>query len=385
MDLYLKNQAQKAQRAKKRNQRLLDKQDSVSYLRKKVSMADNPALERRLHKLEVRASDKKRHSSTLTKSRKLFFAQEKNRLQAEHATEDSNHLMYDLLPGKYSEVKQLAPRTFLYEDVLYRLKRNRDTFRVYANAVGNNSKIVVHGSIANLESVVKELKGVHRQLSSYPIIQTSNDPTYFLGTGNLRVLKKVVPSTNQTEEQPEKKRKGKKRIISVQAIDEHLVPVYRDLDSVLETMGVAPMVVGFQVVDSYDNPVASRPGIYAFPKFSDEDQADIDTDVLSTRRPSRYLVLAAGVVLAIFNTLTGVVQDMDNPQVLTSSENETPAAAVFLNDRGSEPYTIDPYNGGSHSEMNGLPGSEGNIIYCISNSELEGVGAFEELEMRLEK
>ena len=338
MDLYLENQAQKARKAKRRYRNRLDKYNSSSYLRKRVKADSNPVFEQRLHELEVRASSKERDSSTLTQSRKTFYAQEKNRLQAKHSREESTSLMYQLLPGKQDETELLAPQTFLYDGILYRLKRNGDNFRVYANRVGDNSKLVVRGNVADLESTVKELRKVHDTLSykdrvkqaPNPPKSSLNFPTYSIVAKPKSIDNVVDISTYKPKPRIEKEPER-----TVEEDLGYLVPVFGYVDFALEAMGVKPMVVGFQRVDSYGNPILTQRNY----GLQDEDQPDEKT-VLPTKQPSRARKYV-GIALSVASALTMGVPVGDNQQTKTPQRNPTPITASPFNDGEPELYITD--------------------------------------------
>jgi len=378
MDLYLETQAQKARRVKRRDRNHLDKHSSLSYLRKRVQADSNPVLEQRLHELEVRASSKKRDFS---ESRKTFYAQEKNRLQAERSREESTHLMYQLIPGKRDETEQLAPRTFLHDGVLYRLKRNGDDFRVYANRVGDNSKITVRGNVADLESVAKEMGEVHDTLSYDDRVKqapNSPKPTSALPTYSRATKPKSIDNIVDISTYKPKPRVEKEPERTVKPTEEdlgYLVPIFDYVNPALEAMGVKPMVVGFQRVDSYGNPILTQRDY----GLQDEDQLE-DEAVLPARQPSRtrkYVGIAAGIALAIASAFnTDIPQSISQPKK-RPQRNQIPVAASLFNDGKPELYITDSSGFGNDyviHEIRNLPKQERGVIYTIRNLKPEKRG-----------
>ncbi len=109
-----------------------------------------------------------------TKSRITFYAQKEHDLHVKRLRDENTQLMYGLLPSNGTE--QLAPRTFLCDGILYRLKRNGDDFRISVSKVGDNTKVVIRGSVDDLKSAANELEEVRSRLTYKDRVRQADRP-----------------------------------------------------------------------------------------------------------------------------------------------------------------------------------------------------------------
>jgi hypothetical protein len=197
---YLAQTAPKRARRQRRRQTARAREDSLLYVHRalesdKLSPKKRDRLKAKLATLEQRASGKKQRHSRVTASTDSFYKQRGTQLQQQRSQEQALKIIYQVLPGKKENIEQLAPRTFLHDNVVYRVKLSGDNISVSAKTVplqlekelryeyriavinGRRDKYSARGTVSDLSTLAQELKTIQdRCTRSMPRITHAPNP-----------------------------------------------------------------------------------------------------------------------------------------------------------------------------------------------------------------